>query len=102
MHSGKETAQEDGQAENYQKWGRQKCSHADMFAEELPNRILTYVPTHTDPVPDIVQPLLFNSEARAFNAQTWFYNQKSVCDNRRMRANCRKSDIYATLLIDIV
>ena len=38
----------------------QKCSDAEMFAEELPNRVATYVPTQIDPVPAIVPTLFLN------------------------------------------
>ena len=43
-----------------QKWSRQKYSHAEMFAEELPTRMPTYVPTRMDPVPAILPPKFFN------------------------------------------
>ena len=43
-----------------QKWSRQKRSHTNMFAEELPTRMPTYVPTRIDLVPAIVPPKFFN------------------------------------------
>ena len=45
-----------------QKWSRQKCSHTDMFAEELPTRMPTYVPTRLDLPPAIVPPIIFNRD----------------------------------------
>ena len=48
----------DGLTEMKQTWSRQKCSHADMLAEELPTRMPTYVPTRNDLIPTIVPPLI--------------------------------------------
>ena len=41
-----------------QKLSRQKCSHADMFEEELPTHVPTYVPTRFYLVPTIVPHLI--------------------------------------------
>ena len=49
-----------------QKWSRQKCSHTDMLAEELPTRMPTHVTTRIDLVPAIVQPIIFNRETYIF------------------------------------
>ena len=56
-HSGNEAGRK---KTDIQKWSRQTCSHAEMFAEELPNRVATYVPTQIDPVPAIVPTLFLN------------------------------------------
>ena len=45
-----------------QKWRRQKCSRAEMLAEELPTRIPTYMPTRIDQVPALLPPNFFNRE----------------------------------------